>query len=200
MNFPAYTPESADDLPLSEAELQELDAILAALPDGAMNIEAMDGYLCALLLSPQALAGRAGADWIPAVWGGGDPFPSGKQRKRVVLLVLRHVHSLAVQLTQRAQEWEPIFSVAQEEALQLVDAEDWCIGFMLGVDLDGDAWVPLFERTKTAAALAPIALLGGDDSGLDAEQRAQLEDLHYRDALSREVPESVLTLWALRGQ
>ena len=59
---------------------------------------------------------------------------------------------------------------------------------------------PLFEHVKSAAALAPIALLGGDESQLSAEDQEKLTDLHWRDALSREVPEGVLTLWTLRQQ
>ena len=200
MDYPQYKPESADYLPLSDDELQDLDELLADLPvDEAMNIEALDGYLSALLLSPVPLASLSGADWLPTIWGGGDPFASGKQRKRLVLLVLRHLHSLAVQIGERPQEWEPIYSVAEDGDQQLVDAEDWCVGFMMAVDLQAEAWAPLFENIKTAAALAPIALLGGDEGQLNPEERAKLADLHWRDALSREVPEGVLTLWARRA-
>lgn len=201
MDYPQYQPDKADYLPLTDDELQDLDDWLSELPsDAAMNIEALDGYLSAQLLSPLPLADKAGADWMAPVWGGGEPFASGKQRKRIALLLLRHVRSLAVQWTERQTEWEPIFSVAEEGDQQLVDAEDWCTGFMIGVDQDADAWAPLFEHTKTAAALAPIALLGGDESQLSAEEQARLTDFNFRDALSREVPEGVLTLWALRQQ
>ncbi|QPF75531.1 UPF0149 family protein [Roseateles sp. DAIF2] len=206
MEYPRYNPAS-DNLPLSDDELNQLDDLLAALPsDAALNIEALDGYLVALLLSPTPLPELPGAAWLPTVWGGDGadgqaPFASGKQRKKLSLLVLRHLHGIACQLRDRPEGWEPIFSVAeQEEGEELVDAEDWCTGFMLAVDLAAEAWTPLFERDKTAAALAPIALLGGDESGLAPEERARLGDLQWRDALSREVPEGVLTLWTLRGQ
>lgn len=204
MEYPRYNPAS-DNLPLSDDELNLLDDMLAALPsDAALNIEALDGYLSALLLSPRPLPELPGAAWLPTVWGGDGadglaPFASGKQRKKLSLLVLRHLHGIACQLAQRPEAWEPIFSVAeQEDGAELVDAEDWCTGFMIAVDQDATAWEPLFERTKTAAALAPIALLGGDESQLSPEERSRLQDLNWRDALSREVPESVLTLWTQR--
>lgn len=199
MELPQYQPDKADYLPLTDDELQDLDDWLSELPtDAAMNIEAIDGYLSALLLSPVSLSDKPGAKWMAPVWGGGDPFSSGKQRKRVALLLLRHVHSLSVQWTSKQDEWEPIFSVAEDGEQQLVDAEDWCTGFMIGVDQDSDAWGPLFDHTKTAAALAPIALLGGDEEQLSPEDAEKLTDLHWRDALSREVPEGVLTMWTLR--
>ena len=33
--------------------------------------------------NPEVVASLAGDDWLPAIWGGGDPFPSGKQRKKL---------------------------------------------------------------------------------------------------------------------
>jgi len=202
MEYPSYNPAS-DYLPLNDEELSTLDDMLTKLPsEAAMNIEAMDGYLTALLLSPKALAELPGADWLPLVWGGDGadgtaPFVSGKQKKRVMMLVLRHLRSIAVQLSERPDAWEPIFSIAvTEDEQELTDAEDWCIGFMLGVDQAAEAWAPRFQDAELAAALAPIALLGGDESQLTPEDQARLNDEALHDALSREVPEAVLQLAA----
>ncbi len=99
MEYPQYRPQQADRLPLTDAELEALDGLLMELPtNAAMNIEGLDGYLTALLLSPQAIEELPGAAWLPAIWGGDGtedpaPFKSGKQKKRVVLLTLRHLHS-----------------------------------------------------------------------------------------------------------
>ncbi|MBV8124660.1 MAG: UPF0149 family protein [Burkholderiaceae bacterium] len=205
MEYPHYNPNS-DHLPLSDEELAGLDDMLGKLPsDAAMNIEAMDGYLTALLVSPRPLPEIPGAAWLPVVWGGDVadsgadtsehyPFVSGKQRKRVMMLVLRHLNSIAHQLRDRPQAWEPIFSIAEDDDTLLTDAEDWCIGFMTGVDQAVDAWAPWFKHEFGRAALAPIALLGSDDEDRSAEERASLADPHQLDAISREVPEGVLNL------
>lgn len=200
MEYPQYNPAS-DLLPLSDDELGALDDTLAALPsDAAMNIEAMDGYLTGLLLSPVDLTGLPGKTWLPLIWGGDgpeqQPFASGKQRKKLVLLVLRHLHSIACQLRQRPEGWEPVFSVAEQDGQELADAEDWCTGFMLAVDLDGEAWAPRFESPALAEVLRPIVLLGGDETQFEADDRALLADPISRDALSRSVPEAVLALHA----
>lgn len=191
MNAPAYDPRS-DLLPLSDAELQQLDQLLASLPDEALTLEALDGYLSALLLSPVPLASLPGDAWLPTVWGGGDPFPSGKQRKKLQLLVLRHLRALDAELG--SAHWQPLFSLLEGGDQEWVDAEDWCTGFMLGVDLAGDAWEPLFEQQ--AQRLAPIALLGGDESQQDPEALAELDDPAVRDALAREVHAGVQALRA----
>ena len=52
MDYPHYQPDIAD-APLRDEELSTLDAMLQALPnEAAMNVEALDGYLTALLVGP----------------------------------------------------------------------------------------------------------------------------------------------------
>lgn len=199
MEYPSYNP-SSDYLPLGDDELSALDDMLSKLPsDAAMNIEALDGYLTGLLLSPQPLAAQPGAAWLPEVWGGDGadgiaPFVSGKQKKRVMMLVLRHVRALDELLRHKPDKWEPIFSVAEDGDNDLVDAEDWCIGFMLAVDLAADDWATRFEDETQGALLSPIALLGGDESQQDPQDLAQLANPQLKDALSREIPDAVLAL------
>ncbi len=201
MSLPAYNPAS-DDLPLSDDELAQLDHLLSTLPgDAVMNIEALDGYLAALLLSPVPLESLAGDDWMPMIWGGEDAdtvFASGKQRKRLQLLVLRQAQATALQWQRKPEIWEPLFTLAEEGEQQWVDAEDWCIGFMIGVDVHAEAWSPLFETPDSKAALAPMLLLGGDEEQLDADDLSRLDDVEERDAISREVHAGVLQLLKLR--
>jgi len=200
LNYPAYRPES-DNRPLSDDEINDLDELLAALPtDAAMNIEALDGYLAGLLLTPgRKLADLPGDAWLPPIWGGdGDtdpaPFASGKQRKKVVMAALRHLHSIAVAWTHQPKAWEPIFSFAEgeDEETEYADAEDWSAGFLMAVDLAPDAWAPLFDGADTAALLAPVAALGGEDGALAEGTAAE------RDAASRAIPDAMLALWAMR--
>ncbi|MFG6465300.1 UPF0149 family protein [Roseateles sp. BYS87W] len=202
MEYPHYNPAS-DNRPVSDEELEDLDELLAALPtDGALNIEALDGYLAGLLMTPgRNLADVPGAAWLPVVWGGDGepepaPFTSGKQRKKVMMLVLRHLHSIDWAWTNRPQAWEPIFSVAdgegEDEDLEFADAEDWAAGFLMAVDLAPEAWAPWFENGETAELLAPIAALGSPDGALAEGSMAA------RDEATRKIPDAMLALWALR--
>lgn len=200
MQYPQYNPAS-DNRPLSDEELNDLDEMLAALPtDAAMNVEALDGYLAGLLLTPgRALSSLPGEAWLPLIWGGDQtpepaPFASGKQRKKLQMLVLRHLHSIATAWAERPQAWEPIFSFAdgEDEDTEYADAEDWAAGFLMAVDLAPEAWAPLFDTQPTATLLAPIAALGGEDGAL-AEA-----DAEARDGASRQIPDAMLALWAIR--
>ncbi|EHR71603.1 yecA family protein [Burkholderiales bacterium JOSHI_001] len=208
MEYPDYDPQY-DTPPLSDEELAELDAVLAALPsDNPMNVEAMDGYLTALLLQPGRAQPPRSADWLPAVWGGDGegaaPFVSGRQRKKAAQWVLRHLHAIDLQLQRAPQHWQPVFSIAEvpgadgADGDEWVDAEDWCIGFLQAVALDAQAWGPVFDDADLGPLMVPLAVLGGEDSGLSEADAARLADPPQRDELSRAVVDAVLALQARR--
>jgi uncharacterized protein len=198
VNYPDYNPE-LDTPPLSEAELDELEQLLAALPgDAVMTVEGLDGYLTGLLLAPTPPAQRKSAQWLPGVWGGDGegarPFASQKQRKRAAFLVLRHLHAVDLQLRGDADAWEPLFSIAETPQRELVDAEDWCVGFLQAVALDEAGWAPVFDDAALAEALAPLVLLGADEHTLDPADLAALADPDQRDTLSRAVVDAVIAV------
>lgn len=202
MQYPDYKP-ALESPPLSDEELQALDALLGGLDtDDAMNVEALDGYLTALLLAPVPAAALKGADWLPDVWGGdgqgeGDaPFASGKQKKRAIVLVLRHLRAIDQALQHTPDRWEPVFSVAEDGDREFADAEDWCIGFLQAAAMDAEGWGRLFDDPVLGPLLLPIALLGGDDSTLSPADAERLADPEQRDELSRAIPDTVLALAA----
>lgn len=202
MDYPQYDP-STPDRPLSDDELGKLDETLLSLPsEAAMNVEALDGYLTALLLAPTPVASLPTAQWLPVVWGGdgaeGKPFPSNRKRKDTAVLVLRHLNNIATRLREAPDDWEPVVSVAEVKGQELVDAEDWCIGFLQGAALDPDGWGPLFDDPALGDVLAPIVLLGGDEAGLSDAERERLQDPQSRDELSRAAVDAVLVLLELR--
>lgn len=200
VQYPDYQP-ALESPPLSDEELQALDEGLADLDSAeAMNIEALDGYLTALLLAPTPAARLRGADWLPQVWGGdgeGDrPFASGKQKKRAIVMVLRHLRAIDQAIHHHPDRWEPVFSVAEADDREWADAEDWCAGFLQAVALDADGWGRLFDDPQFGPLLLPIGLLGGDDSQLSPADAERLSQIEHRDTLSRSVPDAVLALAA----
>lgn len=209
MDYPRYDPASAVT-PLTADELDGLDRLLGSLDaDGTMTLDGADGYLTALLVGPgDGLATRPTAEWLPLVWGGDGPggmdeaapFASKRQRKTTVVQVLRHLRHLADQLARTPEAWEPIFSIAEQGAREWVDARDWCTGFLQAVDLQPEAWRPVFDEPSLAPLLALGGGLAGDDEP-DPETAEDLDDPAVVDALSRAVPEAVLALarGALQG-
>lgn len=217
MDYPDYDSQSAVT-PLSDAELQGLDQLLGGLPvEAAMSLDGLDGYLTALLVAPGApLAHWPTAQWLPLVWGGdGDaepdgtaPFASKRQRKNTVVLVLRHLRHLAEQFSTALDDWQPIFSVAEQGEQEWADARDWCAGFMQAVDLAPAAWAPRWADAELGPLLAPLVALGGGlppelQGVAPAEQADAGADLGDEpapiDALSRQVPEVIVLLAQAAG-
>ena len=201
MIYPDYDPKSPVT-PLKPEEVAALDLLLQRLPaDTAMSLDGFDGYLTALAIGPAALRAIPSADWLPLIWGGDPtgtdeaaPFATKRQRKNTVVLALRHLRHLGQQLRETPNDWEPIFSIAEQGADEFADAREWCMGFLQAVDLQPDAWGAVWVDP----ALAPLLVLGG---GLEGQTPsvgvdADLDDPAVCDRLSRAVPDAVLHLLA----
>lgn len=194
MNYAQYNPTLQHD-PLTDDEVDKLEEMLSEVPtDGAMDLECLDGYLTGLLVSPELPPTET---WIPAIWGGtpeeAPPFSSGKQHKRCVLLIMRWLAQLDHQLRKDVEALEPLFGVAEDDDTVLVDAELWSIGFLHALALTATQWESHLEEAEVALALRPVALLGGD--GLSPQDAALVDTPVQRDEWSRQVPESVVTLY-----
>lgn len=225
MKHPQYNP-ALDNPPLTDVELDQLESLLAHVPgDEAMDIEGLDGYLTALLLTPEL---PAADDWLPRAWGGTadsePPFASGKQTKRVVQLVLRHMAGIHRQLQTDVDQLQPFFAIAERQDGEAVaaavdgadgeggeddeadddgfwvDAGNWCTGFLVATELQPEVWAPLFDDPEAAELLQPIVLLGADPRALGEADQARLAEVAQRDRLSRQVPDIVSALWLQRQE
>jgi uncharacterized protein len=85
---------AAGDHDLSEAELAELDALLAGITEPLQPLDAvmLDGFLCGVIVQPVLLDGDA---WLPYVFdaGGhrwGEAVPGAEQRRARALILRRH--------------------------------------------------------------------------------------------------------------
>lgn len=202
MKLPQYNP-AIDNPPLTEQEMDELDELLSFIEadDAVADMESLDGYLTALLLSPALPEADV---WVTRVWGGQDPaqapFGSGKQTKKVAQLVLRHLASIDRQLRADPEALEPLFGIAEVEAedsgevQEIVDAELWCIGFLQGTAMTPEHWNRIFDDAELADALTPIVLLGSDPETLTPQQQELVGSPEGRDTLSRQVPEAIAEL------
>ncbi len=199
VQYPDYNPKSPVT-PLTPAEVADLDTLLQRLDaDTAMSLDGFDGYLTAFAMGPARLRTLPTADWLPLVWGGDPagpddaaPFASKRQRKNTVVQALRHLRHLDQLLHQQPDDWEPIFSIAEQGELELADAREWSMGFLQAVDLAPGDWGPVW----TLPALAPLLTLGGGLEGVPTAESADtdLNDAAQCDELSRAVPDAVLTL------
>jgi uncharacterized protein len=147
---------AAADVDLSQDEIGELDALLAAIPEPLDPLDAvmLDGFLCGVLVQPQLVDVD---DWLPFVfdagghrWGEAEPGP---EQRRARALVLRRHAAINRSLAERGDFDPLLLEPSQDNADEQARAAADPVGAMLS------PWVAGFEQ---AVQLLP-ALVALDD-------------------------------------
>lgn len=197
----AIAPQPLDLPPLNEAELAELDRFLAseATADEVMMLDAVNGYLTALVLSP---AEPDDADWMAPIWHPSATqtphFQSPEQQSRIQALIRRQRNDILRTLDDNPDNLSPVFDTVSygNQAREYLDGEMWAYGFLQGVARHREAWRPVFEHPDAMDLLLPIYALGSND--LRPEHRALVATPEKREELTRHIPLSVAALWRRR--
>lgn len=177
--------------PLQEEELARLDALLLDLGDrldGASGEETdcirdvaeLDGFLLAVVSSPAPVAPEA---WLPAVWGGlRPPFVDETEAEEALALLLRH-HNAAERLLKTLPDaYEPLFAYeADEEGNEFESVEEWCVGFLRGMELAWESWLPAMEREPDPFAV--LQLFGTNEGWEEQESYPEDELAELQDSL-----------------
>lgn len=133
--------------PLSDQEIEELDLILTNQPDDidSMSVSMLDGFLTAVVSGPNTILPSL---WVPWVWdveqGKNKPsFANERAAKRFYELVFRLMNSISADLMEAPEYFEPLLleNLNGDDPVTVID--DWCMGFMKGLALDIEGWMPL---------------------------------------------------------
>ena len=133
--------------PLTDAEIEELDQFLlyAAGIEESMDVATLDGFLTAIVCGPRAILP---SEWMRWVWDmeKGEDTPEFKdmtQAQHIVGLMMRHMNDIAQTLHQTPEYYEPLLSENPNDGNPIPILDEWCCGFMKGVDLDATGWLPV---------------------------------------------------------
>jgi len=177
--------------PLSEAELDELNAILhtPGWPETTLGLSALDGFLTAIIISPGAVMPSR---WLPWLWGTGqvETFPSNATAQRFFGLVMRHINGIAGTLAENPKNFAPIFLKENETCV----VEPWCKGFMIALHHLREEWRPFFDDQEHQRVITPLLVGAHDDKPDVPEVRRQMESEGV--VLSDAITESVRLLHA----
>jgi len=166
--------------PLSDDEYQELEDFLMSdgMPEEAMDISMLDGFLTALLIGPNMLTP---SQWLPRVWGATDEQPmtwqSEQQAERMMGLVLRLMNDILWQLDEDPEGYEPLIYQHKSEDEDVPVIDEWCMGFIAGIALDEEGWAPLLDE-EAPPLLTPILLYGTEIGWQQLEEDKELADRH----------------------
>ena len=138
--------------PLSEADLERLQALLDALPAPLepLDVGMLDGYLCGVLLQPEAVPLER---WLPPLLDSeGRPTPARVNDELLALLRRRH-KELNVAIAGR-QWFDPWIFELDDEAGPSETVLPWVAGFAHALDAH-----PALMKLPEEALLEPLAAI-----------------------------------------
>jgi uncharacterized protein len=159
---------------LTEKELDRLEDLLIKYGNdlSVLNIAELHGFFTALASSvPQVTPER----WLPVASGGKVPkFKTPSDEEAYTALMLRFASDVASELANGLDSFEPLFEETLDEEEPVTVMEEWCFGYMRGVQVAGWGELPL----EQAEQLSVISLHGFEDNFelLDAMTPEQLQD------------------------
>ena len=171
--------------PLSDDELDRLEAILDARPE-AMNLEMLDGFFVALVCSPQLVPPST---YLPVVLGEDEPALASLDDAMETHGLLLRYWNMVVGLLASHEPYDPILLAEADEP---PTGNDWTAGFLEGVSLGGEAWKALLLDEERGDLLLPIFILAHEhdpDPELRPEPIDEAHRLELFEGLSAFVPE-----------
>jgi uncharacterized protein len=180
---------------LNNDELDYLDDLLQSCGNDAsiLDVNELDGFFTALVVSPAA---APMSQWYPAIWGGPGLEPeleSEEEAEQVEQLLNRMFDSLHEQLAQAPEDFTALFYEGEFQGQTVTVVEEWCFGFMRGVQLAGWPALP----AEQASLLDAIALHGDETHFPKLEQMSL--DQHQESINAIEPAVRALYVWFHKG-
>jgi uncharacterized protein len=169
--------------PLTDAEFERLTAILTRFGDKrAMNLEQLDGFLAALICSPELVPP---SEYLPVIWGGDivleDQFSAQPILNDFLSLIMRHWNSIIDTL----QSGEIHLPLLLEDENGITHGNDWANGFLRGMELRKANWADLIDDEENGGSLIPIFTLAHEHDP-DPAMRP------YKEPVSAELRETLI--------
>jgi uncharacterized protein len=178
--------------PLSDDDIERLQDLLDAVPEplDPLDVMAIDGFLCGVVLQP---APPPPAAWLPSITDiDGRPLPPGFDAGELQALVRRRHAEIERAVAQR-QWFDPWIYQLEEDATASEAMLPWVAGFATAMDL-----FPALMALEHPDLVEPLALLYMHFEAEDLEDaealQAVIETLEPPADLSEAVQDTVRSL------
>lgn len=175
--------------PLDDSEIDWLDRFLLdrvdedtwreGMDEGVLDISTLDGLLTAIVSGPVTVPPPR---WLAAVWGDFEPvWETMADAQRVLTLMMRHMNSIAAQLMDEPESFEPLFLERKVEGKTYTIVDEWCGGYWRGVELTEAEWIA--GGAEITALLEPIrGFTEASDWSAHEEAQGAVENLQRKIA------------------
>jgi len=135
-------------------------------------ISELDGLLTAIVCGPTTIMP---SQWLPAVWGEIPPvFDHQEHFEKILSLFVRHMNGIAIHLIEEPDTFEPMFLETERRGKPVIVVDEWCEGFMRGVELSKDAWTAGGPTIKDHLINILAFCEAGGWIGHDSDDRAEV--------------------------
>ena len=173
--------------PLSDTELEQLkDFLTPWTAKGAMGLEELDGFLTAVMCSPNLIQP---SKFLPVIWGTAAQdlkFQTTQDASDVHALIFRHWNAIGT-VVQNGKTYTPL---VDEIAEGVPDGSKWARGFLRGMRLDPAPWAELNKNEQNSGCLVPILILGHEHDP-DPQLRTPPISAEIRNEIIARVAEGV---------
>jgi uncharacterized protein len=186
-----------DQGPLTDEEVQELERFLLDA-DGieeSMDVSTLDGFLTAIVCGPKTIMPSEWMRWVWDMERGEDApeFKNQAEAEQILGLLMRHLNGIAGTLHQAPEQYQPLLMENPNDGDPIPIMDEWCSGFMKGVELDYAGWLPV--SVGHPDWMTTIVLHGTED-GWEVLKKKNLS-LDEHKALAEGLSEDVRKIHAL---
>lgn len=158
-------------------------------PDDCMQLSDLDGFLTAIAVCHSFIKP---SEWLPVIWRDEEPdFSSDDEALKVMNGIIGRYNEILFQLENAPNEFQPIFWQSENE---VAIAMDWAEGFMEGVQLAIDDWVPLMQTEQGQEMLLPILVFLDDDEGNPIVEGTPKEVAAVYDEMTEKIAPAVVAI------
>ena len=168
---------------LSERELDFLDNFLLdrlqnkevepETDEGILGVSELDGFLTAVASSPNLIPPSV---WIESIWGDYDQIWDSPEDFKIVFDTLTRLsHEIICRIMEYPEDYEPLFLENRVENKIYLIADDWCEGYMRGVNLWEQGWQSSNKRLSKLIGVISAFTEAGDWSAHELEETALVE-------------------------
>ena len=169
---------------LTEKEFNELDEFLLSddTPEECMDISTLDGFLTALAIGPNTVMP---SQWQPIVFGETPEdemnWESMEKAQRILSLLHRLSNTIVNDFQTNPEMFEPVFYESTRGGKSVTIYDEWCVGFMRGVELSYDDWAPLVKSKDHKKFFAPLTLFGTEEGWKLLEEQNKETAIPHED-------------------
>lgn len=179
--------------PLSDDEYNDLNEFLMSDATGeeSMDISMLDGFLTAIVSGPQM---SPPSEWLSLVWGKETmTWRSVEQADQYISMIMRQMNTIIEVLINEPEAFEPVTYTAEHEGKMINVIDDWCAGYVMGINQDIEGWQPLLDAGEYHHLLAPVLLYGTEEGSKQLAETPELAKQHAEFVAA--LPESVQAIY-----